>query len=57
MTSEEKPDQQGYEAPQVEEMPADDGPAVTAAGKSPPQDLGDSGPEWQADERPDDADR
>jgi hypothetical protein len=27
-----------YESPRVEELPAQDGPAVTAAGKTPPQD-------------------
>ena len=27
-----------YESPRVEEIPAQDGPAVTAAGKTPPQD-------------------
>ena len=28
----------GYEPPRVEDVPSEDGPAVTAAGKSPPQD-------------------
>jgi hypothetical protein len=28
----------GYEPPRVEDVPAQDGPAVTAAGKSPPSD-------------------
>jgi hypothetical protein len=37
----------GYEPPQVEEVPATDGPAVTAAGDSP---TGDAGPEWRPDE-------
>jgi len=27
-----------YEPPRVEDVPAEDGPAVTAAGKSPPPD-------------------
>ena len=37
---------EGYEPPDVEEMPAEDGPAVTAAGESPQQDLNE-GPEWR----------
>jgi hypothetical protein len=36
-----------YEPPQVEDVPAEDGPAVTAAGDSPPQDIGLPGPEWR----------
>jgi hypothetical protein len=47
--------EQSYEPPQVEELPAEDGPAVTAAGKSPPGDT-DSGPEWQPSDRRDGAD-
>ena len=34
-----------YQPPEVEEMPAEDGPAVTAAGDSPTQDF--EGPEWR----------
>lgn len=36
----------GYEPPQVEDVPATDGPAATAAGvdQSPPTD---DGPEWR----------
>ena len=34
-----------YEPARVEDLPAEDGPAVTAAGKSPPQD--DIGAEWR----------
>jgi hypothetical protein len=30
-----EPQAEGYEAPKVEEVPADSGPAVTAAGDSP----------------------
>jgi hypothetical protein len=30
-----------YEPPQVEDVPAEDGPAVTAAGHSPPPDQQD----------------
>lgn len=36
----------GYEAPEVEDLPSADGPAVTAAGDSPP-DLPPDGPEWR----------
>jgi hypothetical protein len=32
---------EGYEPPQVEHVPAEDGPAITAAGKS------QKGPEWR----------
>jgi hypothetical protein len=35
-----------YESPRVEELPAQDGPAVTAAGKTPPV-----GAEWRPSER------
>lgn len=30
-------DSRGYDPPSVEDLPAQDGPAVTAAGDSPPQ--------------------
>lgn len=33
---------EGYESPQVENVPAEDGPAVTSAGKT-------VGPEWRRD--------
>lgn len=33
----------GYEPPEVEDLPAREGPAITAAGDSPPPD----GPEWR----------
>lgn len=37
-----------YEPPQVEDLPTQDGPAVTAAGDSPQdQDDGGIGPEWR----------
>jgi hypothetical protein len=42
MTGEERREiqeqEEGYEPPRVEEIPAKDGPAVTAAGKTPPPD-------------------
>jgi hypothetical protein len=44
-------DERGYEPPEVEEMPAEDGPAVTAAGKSPPTDFQEAA-EWRRDEEP-----
>jgi hypothetical protein len=31
--------ERGYEPPRVEDVPTEDGPAVTAAGKSPPSDA------------------
>jgi hypothetical protein len=34
---------EGYEPPEVEEVPTTDGPAVTAAGES----TGDAGAEWR----------
>jgi hypothetical protein len=45
MNTDEAREQQPYESPKVEELPAEDGPAVTAAGKS----MGDAPPgaEWQ----------
>ncbi len=39
-----------YDPPHVEEIPTGDGPAVTAAGDSPPQD--DFGPEWRPSDPP-----
>jgi hypothetical protein len=57
MTSDERPQEGvGYEPPEVEELPAEDGPAVTAAGDSPAQDS-PPGVEWQPrDEREEAAD-
>jgi hypothetical protein len=48
-----RPDQEPYESPRVEELPAEDGPAVTAAGDTPQTDRG---PEWQPDEHADSRD-
>jgi len=42
----ERDDQQDYEPPEVKDLPAKDGPAVTAAGKTLPPDGG-GGPEWR----------
>lgn len=39
----ERDHQPDYDPPQVEDLPAGDGPAITAAGDSPPQE----GPEWR----------
>jgi hypothetical protein len=36
--SDPKKPQDEYDAPQVEQIPTEDGPAVTAAGKSQPPD-------------------
>jgi hypothetical protein len=36
---------EGYDPPKVEEVPAEDGPAVTAAGGTAP------GPEWRPGEK------
>ena len=44
-----------YEPPKVEQIPSGDGPAVTAAGDSPPSDGAIPGPEWQPGEPPDGA--
>ena len=44
MIEDERPRPDDYEPPSVEEVPATDGPAVTAAGDSPPQDGTDSLP-------------
>jgi hypothetical protein len=41
------PDHHDYEPPDVKDLPANDGPAVTAAGKTPPPDGGGPGPEWR----------
>ncbi len=38
MSERKKERPEDYEAPQVEDVPAEDGPAVTAAGDSPPDD-------------------
>ncbi len=40
-------DGEQYEAPQVEQIPTESGPSVTAADGSGP---GDSGPEWHPSE-------
>jgi hypothetical protein len=44
--SEQERRPEGYEPPQVEEVPTTDGPAVTAAGDSPIDDS-PPGPEWR----------
>jgi hypothetical protein len=50
MSIEETPEgTESYEPPEVEQMPAEDGPAVTAAGKSPEPDE-PIGPEWRPEE-------
>jgi hypothetical protein len=36
--SDDKQSSESYERPQVEQIATEDGPAVTAAGKSPPGD-------------------
>jgi hypothetical protein len=36
-----------YSPPQVEDVPTEDGPAVTAAGKSAPQDEPTLAAEWR----------
>jgi hypothetical protein len=38
MNEEDRSQDRDYEPPRVEEVPAEDGPAVTAAGKSPQPD-------------------
>jgi hypothetical protein len=35
-----------YDPPEVEQIPSGDGPVLTAAGDSPPNDT-PTGPEWQ----------
>ena len=47
--SDEKPTQDQYDPPQVEQIPTESGPAVTAAGESGEPDT-PIGPEWQPDE-------
>jgi hypothetical protein len=47
MSEREEPRPEGYEPPEVEAVPATDGPAVTAAGDSP-TDEATPGPEWRA---------
>ena len=42
----ERDHQQGYDPPEVEDLPVREGPAVTAAGKTLPPDGG-GGPEWR----------
>jgi len=58
MSADEGREQEPYESPEVEEMPAEDGPAVTAAGGSGPSDTDDAGGavEWQPDEHAGDRD-
>jgi hypothetical protein len=46
VTERDEPRSEGYEPPKVEEVPATDAPAVTAAGESPIDDGG-GGPEWR----------
>ena len=53
MTADEGRQQEPYEPPEVEEMPSEDGPAVTAAGKSTGDDRA---AEWQPDEHAADRD-
>jgi hypothetical protein len=46
MSNEERPTTpEDYEPPKVDVMPTEDGPAVTAAGDSPPSDS--AGAEWR----------
>ncbi len=40
---------EGYDPPQVEDVPAEDGPAITAAGTTG-SDGGGPGPEWRGNE-------
>jgi hypothetical protein len=47
--SEEKPGQEQYDPPQVEQIPTDSGPSTTAAGTTGDPDT-PVGPEWQPDE-------
>ena len=53
MSDDDRAERENYEPPEVEEMPAEDGPAVTAAGDSPTQDE-PPGPEWRPVEGNDD---
>jgi len=46
--SDEKNSRDQYDRPQVEQIPTDSGPSVTAAGDSPAPDGG--GPEWRPSE-------
>lgn len=49
MSSDKRSDEavpEQYDPPQVEQIPSGDGPVVTAAGESPPQDNPE-GPEWR----------
>ncbi len=50
MTDEKRSDEQ-YDPPQVEQIPTDSGPAVTAAGESPGPDNPAPGPEWRPEEK------
>ncbi len=45
--NDEKNPQDQYDPPQVEQIPTDSGPAVTAAGKSPGNDDVPDGVEWR----------
>ena len=40
-------EKQPYDPPQVEQIPTDSGPSVTAAGDSPAQDFNTPGVEWR----------
>jgi hypothetical protein len=41
---------EGYEPPRVEDVPAEDGPAVTAAGGTGSADTNTTGAEWRPGE-------
>jgi hypothetical protein len=46
MSEERQQQAEGYEPPHAKDVPAEDGPAVTAAGVT-----GDGGPEWRPEEQ------
>jgi len=48
--SDEKNAQGQYDPPEVEQIPAESGPSVTAAGQSGPNDI-PTGPEWRPEEK------
>ena len=54
MTDERGERPEGYEPPQVEDVPAEDGPAVTAAGTQQGTDIQAPGAEWRPQEDPGD---
>jgi hypothetical protein len=53
VSDQEKRAQEGYEAPEVEQIPTDSGPSVTAAGDSPSTDFQTPGVEWRPHAEPD----